>query len=72
MSAADETDAEFLARLERIGRDWRYSDEFIGLIVRNRFPREWPGPGRDADRPAAVPAVSAEHNPAGRGHGDRV
>jgi hypothetical protein len=45
-SAATESDADFIARLERLGRDWRYSDEFIGLVVRNRFPREWPAAAR--------------------------
>jgi hypothetical protein len=35
------SDAEFLAQLERLGRDWRYSDEFIGNIVRSRFPRDY-------------------------------
>lgn len=36
-----QSDAEFLAQLERLGRDWRYSDEFIGIVVRNRFPRDY-------------------------------
>ena len=37
--AAAANDEAFLDRLRRLGEDWRYSDEFIGLIVRNRFPR---------------------------------
>jgi hypothetical protein len=41
---ATETDQDFLARLERLGRDYRYSDEFLGIVVRRRFPREWPWP----------------------------
>ena len=41
LSPATESDEEFLARLRRLGEDWRYSDEFIGLIVRVRFPRDY-------------------------------
>ena len=40
-TAAAESDEAFLDRLRRLGEDWRYSDEFIGLIVRNRFPRNY-------------------------------
>ena len=47
-----ESDEQFIARLGRIGRDYRYSDEFIGLVVRRRFPREWPWPGKDTERGA--------------------
>lgn len=35
------TEAEFLAQLERLGNDWRYSDEYIGIVVRARFPRDY-------------------------------
>lgn len=35
------TDAEFLARLVELARDWRYSDEFLGLVVRARYPRDY-------------------------------
>lgn len=41
-SAADtESDEAFLAQLRTLGENWRYSDEFIGLIVRRRFPRKY-------------------------------
>lgn len=36
-----ESDNEFLDRLQSLGEDWRYSDEFIGLVVRRRFPRNY-------------------------------
>lgn len=36
-----ESNAAFLKKLERIARDWRYSDEFIGLVVRDRWPRSY-------------------------------
>jgi hypothetical protein len=62
----NETEAEFLARLERIGKDWRYSDEFIGIIVRNRFPRDY----STVNTPAAIPAVGPSE--ADRGHGDQA
>jgi hypothetical protein len=42
--SAATTEAEFLAKLQRLAEDYRYSDEFIGLIVRNRWPRVYPGP----------------------------
>lgn len=31
----------FLSQLRRLGEDWRYSDEYIGLIVRTWFPRDY-------------------------------
>lgn len=36
-----EGDEAFLGRLRQLGENWRYSDEFIGLIVRRRFPRNY-------------------------------
>jgi hypothetical protein len=36
---AMESEADFLLRLQRIAEDWRFSDEFIGKIVRTRWPR---------------------------------
>lgn len=41
-TAATESDADFLARLEAVGRDYRFSDEFIGMVVRGRFPCQYP------------------------------
>lgn len=40
-SVETESDEAFLHRLRQIGENWRYSDEFIGLIVRCRFPRSY-------------------------------
>ena len=37
-----ETDAEFLARLRSIATDHRFSAEFLGLVVRSRYPAEYP------------------------------
>jgi hypothetical protein len=36
---AKESEADFLLRLRRIAEDWRCSDEFIGKVVRTRWPR---------------------------------
>lgn len=36
-----ESDDAFLDRLRALGEDWRFSDEFIGLVVRRRFPRNY-------------------------------
>jgi hypothetical protein len=36
----NETDEEFLDRLEEAGKDWRISNDLIGLIVRKRYPRQ--------------------------------
>ena len=41
---ACKTDEEFLARLRELAENWRYSDEFIGLIVRQRWPRNYDAP----------------------------
>lgn len=32
---------DFLKRLEELAKDWRYSDEFIGIVVRARWPRDY-------------------------------
>lgn len=32
-------DATFCERLKELGNDWRYSNEFIGIVVRSRYPR---------------------------------
>lgn len=32
------SDAEFLERLANLGHDWRWSNEYIGLVVRTRYP----------------------------------
>lgn len=49
-SGETETDEAFLLRLQRLGEDWRFSDEFIvGLVVRARYPREWPRGRRKRD-----------------------
>ena len=31
----------FLSRLREIATNWRYSDEFIGLYVRSRWPADY-------------------------------
>jgi hypothetical protein len=42
--AAADTDEEFLARIKRMGENWRLSDEFIGIVVRARYPRNYDYP----------------------------
>lgn len=32
---------EFFAKLEKAAKDWRYSDEFLGILVRAKWPREY-------------------------------
>lgn len=49
------SDAEFLTQLERLGRNWRYSDEFIGIIVRNRYPRDYSNLGTRRGTVAPAP-----------------
>ena len=43
---AAESPVDFIARLQRIAEDWRYSDEFIGVVVHARWPRVHPGDRR--------------------------
>lgn len=40
-AAADQPEAEFLAGLQSVAENWRYSDEFIGIMVRNHWPRRY-------------------------------
>ncbi len=39
MKAATEDLVDFIDRISRLSEDWRYSHEFIGLLVRERWPR---------------------------------
>lgn len=36
-----QTSQKFLANLEKAAKDWRYSDEFLGILVRAKWPREY-------------------------------
>jgi hypothetical protein len=36
----EETDEEFLANLKRLAHDFHWTDRFIGLVVRHRWPKK--------------------------------
>ncbi len=41
------TEEEFLAKLKELGEDWRWSDDFIGLVVRMRYPKQYDFKGEE-------------------------
>lgn len=46
----------FLSRLREIATNWRYSDEFIGLYVRSRWPADYSHQERGATPCSSAPA----------------
>lgn len=43
---AEQTIEQFLAELERVATDWRYSTEFVGILVRSRWPANYEDGGK--------------------------
>ncbi len=63
LRAAEER--EFLATVAERARDWRYSDEYIGLLVRARYPREYGEYALTTPEPESRPVDSAEADRSG-------
>jgi hypothetical protein len=53
-----EADEAFLERLRLLGENWRYSDEFIGIVVRARFPERYEQHAGRSDASTAFGEVS--------------